>query len=62
MQRLKCDNPNIVKKFNELFLQQLIREKKHVKLAVLWWQLQERSLTKEECAIALQKIDNSVQH
>jgi len=32
-------------------------------LVVLWWQLQERSLTKEEsCAIALQKNDNSVQH
>jgi len=62
MRRLKCDNPNIVKKFNELFLQQLVREKTHVKLAVLRWQLQEGRFTKKECAIALQKIDNSVQH
>jgi len=62
MRRLKCDNPNLVKKFNQLLLKQLIHEKTHTKLATLRWNLQSGCLTKEECTKSLIKIDNSIQH
>ena len=62
MRQLKCDKPNLVKKFNQLLLKQLINEKAHTKLATLQWNLQEGYLTKEECTKSLIKINNSIQH
>lgn len=62
MRRLKCENPSIVQKFNELLLKQLIQEKTHIKLASLRWDLQEGTMSKQECRQSLIKIDNSIHH
>ena len=62
MRRLNCENPNLVHKFNQLFLKQLIHEKTHTKLATLRWNLQLGLLSKAECTNALIKIDNSIHH
>ena len=62
IRRLKCENPNIVQKFNRLLTQQLLNEKTYVQLAKLQWKISSGVLTKNECKTALQKIDNSVTH